>query len=76
MSEQEILKASKLIAEFIAYKKYDSQHGSEKGKPIFVDYYNIKEVPLNCDDMDWHSAVSAINKWNKENPEILKSEDI
>lgn len=46
---------NKLIAEFMCYSKYDVQHGIKNSKPNIVDYFNIKEVPLNEDGMDWHS---------------------
>ena len=46
---------NELIAEFMAYNKYDTQHGAIDGNPNIVNYYNIKEIPSNSDGMDWHS---------------------
>lgn len=58
MTEEEIIEGNKLIAEFISYNKYDCQHGSKSGQPVFLDYYNIKKVPLNEDERDWHNENS------------------
>jgi len=56
----------------MAYNKYDSQHGATNGVPNIVNYYNIKEVPLNEDDGDWFSHLKFDTSWDWLMPVVEK----
>jgi hypothetical protein len=67
-----------VIAAWIAYSISEQQHGHIDGKPHFITYYKIKEVPLNSDGHDnhWQYALPFDSDWSWLMPVWYKFRDL
>jgi len=82
MTQDEILKGNKLIAEFMGHKMENNVHFLENGKYVKRDAYYIPEHEYLCEDTPFGLSSSHTpqtmkyhNSWDWLMPVIIKIED-